>query len=115
RAVQTAFCLRACRRPVLARFRVQHLARQRVDLHLQLFHQKLGEQPVDLVLGASVRTAVSLGRPGWFHVPSKVNVREQSRTISLLTALGRLRDRLYEGWIELGTAVVSEQFVLLLL
>src|SRR5437870_9301013 len=92
---------------------VQHLARQRVDLHLQLFHQEPGEQSVDVVLGTSVRTAVSLGRPGWFHMPSKVNVREQSRTISLLTALRRLRDRLYEGWIELGTAVVSEQSVLL--
>src|SRR5256886_12971517 len=107
--------LRSWRRPVLARVSVQHLAGQRVDLHLLLFHQELGEQPVDLGFGASVGTAVSLGRPGWFHMPSKVNVREQSRTISLLTALGRLRDRLYEGWIELGTAVVREESVLLLL
>src|SRR3989442_15775438 len=80
---------------------VQHLARQWVDLHLLLFHQELGQQPVDFVLGVSVRTAVSLGRLGWFHMPSKVNVREQSRTISLLTALRRLRDRLYEGCIQL--------------
>src|SRR3989475_12106359 len=48
-------------------------------------------------------------------MPSKGNVREQSRTISLLTALRRLRDRLYEGCIQLGPAVVREQSVLLLL
>src|SRR6267143_2965797 len=41
--------------------------------------------------------------------------RTRARTISLLTALGRLRDRLYQSGIHLGPAVVREQSVLLLL
>src|SRR2546427_4089496 len=92
-----------------------YLPRQRIDSDPQLPDQQLGEPGVDGLRGASIRAAVYLGRRGWFHVPSKVSVREQSRTISLLTALFGLSHGLYERGVELGSAVVGEQSVLLLL